>query len=157
MSTQNKDTNWVYVVSLSDRKIEIEDINGKKFSSNLTFVDVVEKNEMYFCPVGGGKGGWPKEPLNYIAFRYRGKLQSIHHIESYKIVDEFHESIQEIPHFIMKEKHILYKLGPAIKPLSEVKNGDRITRHNRVWVQIDTLLTSNTISEAWEISQQRKE
>ena len=130
---------------------------GNQHRAELTWIDVVKKYNMYFCPIGGTKGSWPREPLNYIAFRYDGKLQSIHHIEDYKIVDELHSYIPEIPYTIMNEKHYLYELGPEIIPAREVRTGSRIVRNNRVWVQIDTLLTSNTISEAWEISQTRKE
>ena len=80
MTTQNKDTNWVYVVSLGLSKAEITTSEGKKKTAGITYEDIVKKHHKYCCPVGGGRGGWPKEPLTYIAFRYHGKLQSIHHI-----------------------------------------------------------------------------
>ncbi len=157
MSTQNKDTNWVYVVSLGKGNVELSDATGEHRRFELTWIDVVKKYNMYFCPIGGTRGSWPREPLNYIAFRYDGKLQSIHHIEGYKIVDELHSYIPEIPYTKMDVKHYLYELGPEIKPIKEVKTGDRIRMNNRVWAQIDTLLTSDTISEAYEISKNRKE
>lgn len=157
MSTQNKDTNWVYVVSLGKGNVEISDNLGNQHSEELTWIDVVKKYNMYFCPIGGTRGSWPREPLNYIAFRYDGVLKSIHHIEGYKIVDELHSFIPEIPYCTLDEKHYLYELGPAIEPAHEVRTGSRIVRNNRVWAQIDTLLTASTISEAWEISQSRKE
>ena len=157
MSTQNKDTNWVYVVSLGKGNVELTDKTGDHHSAELTWIDVVKKYNMYFCPIGGTRGSWPREPLNYIAFRYDGVLKSIHHIEGYKIVDELHSFIPEIPYCALDEKHYLYELGPAIEPAHEVRIGNRIVRNNRVWAQIDTLLTSKTISEAWEISQSRKD
>ena len=73
----NPRDNMVYVVSLSKAPI--------KADGDCTWVDVVEKDKCYFHPVGKG---WPKEPLNYIAFRYDGELQGVHYIESYKVVTD---------------------------------------------------------------------
>ncbi|MCG2728873.1 MAG: hypothetical protein L6276_01100, partial [Acetobacterium sp.] len=47
---------------------------GKPESFGLSWIDIVEKRNKYFHPMG--MNGWPKEPPNYIAFRYYGKLQS---------------------------------------------------------------------------------
>jgi hypothetical protein len=47
-----------------------------------TWIDVVEKDGSYFHPVGNG---WPVQPPNYIAFRYHGKLQSVHHVDSFEV------------------------------------------------------------------------
>src|ERR1035438_8337286 len=49
-----------------------------------TWIDVVEKDQRYFHPVGNH---WPVQPPNYIGFRYRGCLQSVHHIDSFEIVE----------------------------------------------------------------------
>ena len=76
---QNQYSNLVYVVSLSRDTFSAADI---------TFIDVVEKFGKYFHPVGGSKGAWPIEPPNYIAFRYSGALQSIHHEEALHQVRE---------------------------------------------------------------------
>lgn len=155
MTTQNKDTNWVYVVSLGLKEAEITTSEGKKKIADITYVDIVRKHHKYCCPVGGGKGGWPKEPLTYIAFRYHSKLQSIHHIEKYTVTDNLHPYVPEIPDVELSETHFVYDLGPAIIPPKEIRTGDKIVRSNRVWVQLDTLLTSDTISEAMEISKVR--
>jgi len=72
-SMQKIDSNWVYVVSLG---------SGIPDKWSISWQDIVNKHLKYFHPVGGGKGGWPAEPPNYIAFRYDGKLQTIHHIRS---------------------------------------------------------------------------
>ena len=48
----------------------------------------------------------------------------------------------------------VYKLGLAIVPPKEVKNG-KIYPNGRVWAMLDTLLTSDTISEARDISKAR--
>ena len=59
LSMQIKDSNWVYVVVLG---------SGKPDNCDLTWVEIVKKYNKYFHPIGGN--GWPKEPPNYIAFRY---------------------------------------------------------------------------------------
>ncbi len=154
MTTQNKDTNWVYVVSLGLSEAEITTSKGEKKAAGITYVDIVRKYHRYCCPVGG-RGRWPKEPLTYIAFRYNGRLQSIHHIESYTITDNLHPFISEIPDAELSETHFVYELGPAIIPPGGIRTGKRIVMSNRVWVQLDTLLTSETITEALEISKTR--
>lgn len=155
MTTQNKNTNWVYVVSLGLSEAEITTSEGKKKTAGITYVDIVRKHHKYCCPVGGGKGGWPKEPLTYIAFRYHGKLQSIHHIEKYTVTDNLHPFVPEIPDEELSETHFVYELGPAIIPPKDIRTGNKIVMSNRVWAQLDTLLTSDTITEAMEISRAR--
>lgn len=156
MTTQNKDTNWVYVVSLGMSAAEITTYEGKKLKAHIDYLDIVKKYHKYCCPVGGGRGGWPKEPLTYIAFRYEGKLQSIHHVERYSITDNLHPFVPEIPDEKLSEMHFVYDLGPAIVPSKEIRTGKSIVMSNRVWAQLDTLLTSDTITEAMEISKARK-
>jgi hypothetical protein len=65
-------SNRAYVVSLGA---------GGPDGWPLSWVDVVERHSRYFYPVGKG---WPPPP-NYLAVRYRGQLQSIHHVEAYDI------------------------------------------------------------------------
>ena len=156
MTTQNKNTNWVYVVSLGMAKAEVTTEEGKVLAGDITYVDIVRKHNVYSCPIGGGKGGWPKEPLTYIGFRYDGKLQSIHHIESYVITDNLHPYIPELPDVTLSQTHFVYKLGPGIVPAKEVKTGKKIVMSNRVWAHIDALLTADTISEAMDISRARE-
>lgn len=144
---QKTDSNWVYVVSLGHD-------NPKDWA--ISWQDIVNKHLKYFHPVGGGKGGWPHEPPNYIAFRYGGKLQSIHHIDKYEVINEPHKYISESPKHTWKENHYLYHLGKAIKPHHEVKSGKKIIRSMRVWAMLDLLLTSKTIQEARDKSHERE-
>lgn len=143
VNMQKQESNMVYVVSLSSEK---------PGNSTLSYLDIVKKKKLYFHPVGP-KNGWPSAPHNYIGFRYDGKLQSIHHIESWKIIDDVHASIPEIdsrgwgPHF-------LYSLGPAIIPEKEVRTGN-IFRSGRKKVMLDLLLTSSTIYEAAILTKKR--
>lgn len=144
---QNSDSNLVYVVSL-----------GSGFPENwdISWIDIVVKKKKYFHPIGGGRGGWPKEPPNYIAFRYQGRLQSIYHIERYKSIIEPSHYFKEAPTgFKWEKRHYLYDLGPAILPPKLTKNGKRIVRSNRVWAALDLLLTSKTIEEARDLTKER--
>ena len=143
MTMQTKDSNWVYVVVLSD---------GKPDNCDLTWIEIVKNHNKYFHPLGGN--GWPKEPPNYIAFRYGGKLQAIHHIDDYVVTKNLHEEVSEMPDVIEDNNYFVYKLGPAIIPAKEVKNG-KIYPNGRVWAMLDTLLTAVTISEARDISKAR--
>lgn len=142
VSMQDQDSNMVYVVAIA---------TGNPPESSISWADVVNEKGRYFHPVGGN--GWPKSPPNYIAFRYRGALQTIHHVDDWKIVDDVHHDILEI-----KEgeyaNDFLYTLGPAIRPQRPVKTG-KLYRSGRVWAMLDLLLTSETISEARDKTKKR--
>ena len=142
MTIQNVDSNRVYVVALG---------SGTPGGWKVSWIDVVEKKRRYFHPVGGS--GWPKEPPNYIAFRYHGKLQSIHHVESYKVFDDPHDEFHEIPSEDWGP-HFLYELSPPFAPANEVKTG-KIFRNGRVWCMLDALFLAETISAARDLSNQR--
>lgn len=143
MTMQAKESNWVYVVSLSTAKPE---------NCDLKWTELVEKKMKYFHPFG--INGWPKEPPNYIGFRYGGRLRSIHHIESYSITKNIHDEIEEMPNVEDEYEHFVYSLGKPIIPSKVVKTG-KIYASGRKWAMIDTLLTADTIHEASEISRQR--
>ena len=140
---QDIDSNWVYVVSLG---------KGTQHGWKISWIDMVEKRKKYFHKIG--TKGWPKEPLNYIAFRYHGQLQSIHHIESYDVITALHDAFKEIP-YEKCEPHFVYELGPAIRPPHKVPTGN-IYASGRVRCMFDTLLTSKTVAHARDISKKRK-
>ena len=145
VTMENWYDNRVYVVSLS----------RETFGGITSFVDVVEKHRKYFHPVGGGTGGWPVEPPNYLAFRYDGHLKSIHHVESYEVVTDLG------PHFPGQPSDergplVLYELGPPIHPGKPMRVGASL-RAARRWCSIDTLLTSDTLAEAVEATRKREE
>lgn len=142
VTMQNHTSNEVYVVSLS---------LGKPKSWDVSWIDIVKKKNKYFHPM---ERGWPKEPPNYIAFRYNGKLQSIHHIEDYAVTKNLHTEIAEIPDEILEVPHFVYNLGPAIKPPKEIRTGN-IFQSGRVWCHLDTLFTCSTISEARDLTKSR--
>ena len=140
---KNETSNYVYVVSLS----------YKTFGGKTTFVNVVEEYSKYFHPVGGGPGGWPSEPPNYIAFRYDGALQSIHHVEDYEVITDYGPYFSEQPSEEI-EPHFLYYLGLPIRPNMRIPTGGR-WRAMRVWCFIDTLLTCETIAAAKAMTDER--
>lgn len=141
---QKLDTNWVYVVSLG---------SGNPDGASISWVDIIEKKHMYFHPVGKG---WPKEPPTYVAFRYGGKLQSIHHVNEFQVSMNLRDQIPELAAgFGSDGPNFLYTLGPAIRPPRETRTGAGIKRNSRRWVSLDLLLTSETISEAWEKTRER--
>lgn len=129
--------NSVYVVSLG--------LDAISEGSGYTWIDVVEKDGRYFHPMGGA--GWPVQPPNYIGFRYHGRLQSIHHIESHDVVQDLSVLNPAWPK--TDTFHFVYILGPAMRPTSEVRTGN-IFRSGRVYCAIDTLLSGafKTISDA---------
>ena len=143
---QDRHSNMVYVVSLNRDTFD---------GGNTTLIEVVNRHEKYFHPVGGGPGGWPTEPPNYIAFRYDSKLQSIHHVADYEIVTNLGPVFPDQPD-VECGPRFLYHLGPPIRPARETPVGAR-WRATRVWCFIDTLLTSDTVVEALEITKRRLE
>jgi hypothetical protein len=134
LGMQAINSNDVFVVSVS----------GDTFGGGpTTFIEVVENFRQYFHPVGSG---WPVSPPNYMAFRWKGKLQSVHHIDNYEIFTDYKLHFPGITEGEI-EPHFLYHLGPAIRPNREVKTGN-LFRAARIYAHIDLLLTSETISEA---------
>lgn len=135
--------NTVFVVSLGLQPM----VEGKSH----TWVDVVEKDGCYFHPLSNG---WPVQPPNYIGFRYHGKLQTVHHIESFEIV----EDLSKVNPRWVKESsdHFVYRLGPPMRPPSEMRTGN-IFKNGRVYCAIDTLLSGafKTISEARDETKRR--
>jgi hypothetical protein len=138
-------SNLVYVVALSA---------GVLPESKITWIDVVEKKRRYFHPVG--PPGWPPDPPTYLGFRYGGKLQSIHFVESYSVVDSLDRDIPEIKWGKLNRPHFIYVLGKPLRPDHDVKTG-RIFRNGRVKCALDLLLTSKTISDALKLTHKRRD
>ena len=138
---QKQESNWVYVVAL----------NNQERAPGLTSIQMVEDRNMYFHPFG--VNGFPKEPPNYIGFRYAGRLQSIRHVRSTEVITNFHRHFPEFENREV-ERHLLYKLGPAIVPPREVTAG-AIFGGGKKWAMLDLLLTCETISDAAKESKER--
>ena len=86
METGSAQPNLAFCVSISTA-------TPKKW--RISWIDIIERKRSYFFPFN--KKGWPKTPPTYVAFRYRGRLQSIHFIEKYEAVADMHSRIPEIP------------------------------------------------------------
>ncbi|GMK39104.1 hypothetical protein PCCS19_21580 [Paenibacillus sp. CCS19] len=142
MTMQKQDSNMVYVVSVG---------GGSPEGWTITWRDIINKKRRYFHPVGGN--GWVKEPPNYIAFRYDGKLQSIHHIEGYEVVTNMSKVFSEAKDEEW-EPSFVYHLGAPFSPSNEIKTGN-IYPNGRVWCMLDTLFTCSTISEARDLTKSR--
>lgn len=137
VSMQDPKDNSVYVLSLSSNEI----IPGSRY----TWIDVIKKDNNYFHPLG--INGWPAIPPNYIGFRYKGRLQSVHHIEKHEVVRNLQERNKLWPATDLD--HFVYDLGAPMMPAKEMKNGN-IHPQGRMWCAIDTLLSGTyaTISDA---------
>lgn len=146
LTMQSVRDNMVYVVALSDEP--------DTWSGTLTGVQIVEAKRRYFHPIASR--GFPKEPPNYVGFRYAGKLQGICHIEGYDVFTDPHEHFPEIPSQSW-EPHFLYRLGPRITPGHEVRTGSKIKRGRRTWIALDLLLTCTTVSESLDETNRRLE
>lgn len=142
ISMNRETSNMVYVVAIS---------NGKIKESGQPWIDVVEKDKRYFHIIGNT---WPKEPPNYIGFRYQGILLSIHHIDSFDIVENLKNSNENWPETHCD--HFVYTLSPPIKPTVELKSGN-VYGPGHDWCAIDTLLSGayKTVSEARDETKKR--
>lgn len=146
MSSQIIRDNMVYVVSLGGAPTEWSPIPPR---------DIVIKHRRYFHQVGGSRGGWPREPYNYLGFRFEGQLQQINHVERVEVSQRPQDHIGGFPDgYEFDKPHYIYYLGPPIQPDHDVKNG-RVMRALRVEAAVDLLLTSKTISEARDKTKQR--
>jgi len=118
----------------------------------VSWIDIVKEKLRYFHPVG--YRNFPKVPPNYFAFRYRAKLQSVHHVEGYELVSDAHTVIPEIPKGEIID-HIVYRLGKPFRPENDVKLGKMWgTAHCQC--MIDTLFTCKTLEEAVNLTKERE-
>ncbi|OGC11283.1 hypothetical protein A3K48_02025 [candidate division WOR-1 bacterium RIFOXYA12_FULL_52_29] len=138
---ENKESNWVYVVSLSNKTPKW---------SKISWRDVINKKRLYFYPA---EKNWPKIPLNYMGFRYDGKLQSIHYVKSYEIVADMHSRIPEIKRGKVKNHYLLY-LGEPFEPRKELPIG-KIWSNGRLKCMLDTLFTCKSLKDACAVSKKR--
>lgn len=134
--------NLAYCVVLADKNIGSDD---------YTWADVVEKDRKYFHPVGGN---YPKIPPNYIAFRKGGELLSVHHIDTFDVVNNLNSVHPKWPETNLD--HYVYDLGSPMKPTQTMKNGG-IHNVGRYWCALDTLLSGDckTIKDARDETERR--
>jgi len=138
---ESQESNWAYVVSLK---------GNTPSWSKIGWRDLVRNKRKYFYPNGKN---WPQVPPNYMGFRFNGKLQHIHHVEKYEVVDDVHKYIPEIRKGKVKNHYLLW-LGESFEPRKELPNG-KIWSNGRMWCMLDTLFTCKTVKEACDISKKR--
>ncbi len=136
VTMQDLASNWTYSVSLSAQVPP-----GWPCST----VDFVAQRDTYFCPYG--VHGWPKTPPNYLAFRWRGHVRDVRHVEGYEVVEELRSVIPGIPTQGFPFLQIVFRLGPPIPLPAPLPNGAQY-RATRIWVPLDLLLTESTLKEA---------
>ena len=99
VNMQNHRDNMVYVVSVGEKPTPWSPISPRK---------IVSDHGHYFHPVGGGAGGWPKEPPNYLGFRYDGRLQQIHHVDDVEVTQRPRDFLPGFgPEYDFEEPHYL--------------------------------------------------
>ena len=144
---RDTNTNSVHVVSLSRRVWE-------GWPPDLSPVDEVERHRIYHYPTRGGN--YPKIVPNYMGFRYDGRLQSIHHVDSYEVVDSPHGLLPGAPDVRWDEPAYFLRLGPPFRPNHEVRTGTGNFRAAPLSADLDLLLTCSTISEARDATKARR-
>jgi hypothetical protein len=107
---------------------------------------VVEKDRSYFHPVGNH---WPVQPPNYIGFRYRGCLQSVHRVAVFQVVRDV--ATVNSRWCTTDGDHFVYSLGPPMRPARTLALGPRPVR-------LDTLLSGefDTLAAARDETQRRQ-
>ena len=144
---RDTNTNSVHVVSLT------RDV-WAGWPADLSPVDEVERHRVYHYPTRGGN--YPKIVPNYMAFRYDGKLKSIHHVDEYIVVDSPYGLIPGAPNADWDEPAYFLRLGPPFRPNQEVRTGKGIFRNAPVTADLDLLLTSSTVVEARDATKARR-
>lgn len=137
-------SNLVFVVAL---KGEVE------AWSAIPSVDFVKRHRVYFHPIGRS---WPVRPPTYLAFRYQGRLLSVHYVEKVTVCADLREPLGHLVKDMVPDgDHFLYHLGPPIYPDHEVKTG-KLHGAGHLYCMLDTLLTSATVKEAFRITKARQ-
>ncbi len=124
LDMEMKYSNRVFVVS----------VGGHPEKWTITFRDIVEQRKRYFFPVGDR---WPDPPPNYLAFRYNGQLQSIHHVKSYTTFTRPHALFPEAPKNQVWRLHLCVELGPAIHPprrIPAARGSEGATESGVFWI-----------------------
>ncbi len=142
---RDTNSNSVHVVSLRRAPWDGWDVSP---------VAEVEVHRVYHYPTTGGN--YPKIVPNYLGFRYDGKLQSIHHVDSYEVVDSPLGLFPGAPNLRWDEPAFVLRLGPPFRPNHEVRTGSGIFRAAPITADLDLLLTCSTITEARDQTRGRR-
>ena len=139
-----------YVQSHRDSRVLVVALSSNLCEIGIPYNRVPYERDVYWY---GGKSPWPKEPPKYFGFRFGGRLQSIHHVDDSRpfgaFRDVFPEATQDWG------PGVLVTLGPAIRPGHTVKTGRGIPMSMHAQVDIDLLLTSDSITDAFGETKER--
>lgn len=125
---------WTYCVVVSEEQF-----------GDRTFRDYVLDEGVYFHPFGWGHG-WPKEPPNFLAFRWSNTVQRVHRVMSHEIVESLRARWPDIPPEQGDDPHVIYTLGPPLR-FDPIPTG-RSYRASRMWLLLDQLMSCATLEEA---------
>jgi hypothetical protein len=143
MTMQNQESNLVYVIALGGP--EIQRWSGESWRAHVINRKVFHQST---------DAHWPKVPPTFLGFRYDGKLQSIHYVNTYEIIINLSDRVPVLhDKKQMNKKRHFCTLGDPIKPAHEVKSTN--IRDRRVWAALDLLLTCRTIPQAAEQTKKR--
>lgn len=140
---KNNHENDVYIVSLSREQIK---------NSELRWIDIVNLKKKYFYPLNGC---WPRK-LKYIGFRCDSELKAIYKVEEPQESENLHEIIEEMPDEKEDFVNLVYDLQEEILLGKTIKYGDGIHQGLRMYCNLDILLRSDTIREAYERTKELK-
>lgn len=145
MTVQDITSNMVFVVPIR--------LGEDLCDGGPSWLDIVTKHRRYFHPF---EGKWPKEPPNYIGFRYEGAVQEIRHVESSELLDAPWEQVPGLEGKLSWPRWpgLLYKLGPAIRPDTPPRT-DGLYGPGHHWAALDLLLTCGSLRVARDKSQAR--
>jgi hypothetical protein len=147
----------------SDRVFVVPIGTGTPPWSTVSWRDSVNIQRRYYHPIG--KTGWPKISAKWLGFRYDSRLQSIHRVEKVIRIEcrselsryfpdidgeacrRAYDGGERVPHFV-------YWLAAPQYPDHVVAAGTIIAAR-KVWAHLDLLLSSQSISQAVELSKQR--
>lgn len=121
-----------------------QETGGKR---NLTFIEWVTDALTYYHPYG--VHGWPKEPPNFMAFRWDSAVRRIHRVVHADVVPPLLDRYPDLPSNEYTERpHAIYKLSRRrLPPLEPIPTGAPY-RANRLWVLLDQLRTADTLADA---------
>lgn len=123
---------WVYCVVLSSRRLGAH-----------SFRDYVADQRVYSHPYGG-RNGWPKRPVTFMAFRWGGRVRQVNRVVSHEVVRQLHDRWPDIS--ADDTPHMVYALGPDI-PIPDISTAGTYAT-GRVWALLDQLLTASSLQEA---------
>ncbi len=99
----------------------------------------------YFHPFG--VDGWPKDPPNFLAFRWANQVQRIHRVTGSEVIPNLAARWPDSPLDADTERpHVAYELGPVL-PGAPIPSGFNY-RASRLLVLLDQLLVGPTLQDA---------